>query len=199
MQMKVVFISGSPSVKSRSTVLLTQVARELAAKGVATEFFSIRDFAPEDLIHANFAADSLLELIAAIEQSSALVIGTPVYKASFSGALKTLLDLLPERALQGKTVLTCVTGGTASHMLAVDYALKPVLSALKASEILDGVFATDQQVHYGQQGLPDYVDDRIAARLDGVTDQLYAALLRHAPAIEPQTLGNCLRQARFSI
>jgi hypothetical protein len=58
-----------------------------------------------------------------------------VYKASFSGALKTLLDLFPERALEGKVVLPFATGGTIAHMLAVDYALKPVLSALKAQEI----------------------------------------------------------------
>ncbi len=57
-------------------------------------------------------------------------------------ALKTLLDLLPERALQGKVVLPLATCGcTLAHLLAVDHALKPVLSALKAQEILHGVFA----------------------------------------------------------
>ncbi len=63
----------------------------------------------------------------------------------FSGALKTLLDLLPERALEGKIVLPLATGGTIAHMLAVDYALKPVLNALKAQEILHGVFADDSR------------------------------------------------------
>ncbi len=42
-------------------------------------------------------------------------------------------------------VLPLATGGTVAHMLAVDYALKPVLSALKAQEILHGVFADDSQ------------------------------------------------------
>ena len=54
--------------------------------------------------------------------------------------------MLPERALQGKVVLPLATGGTVAHLLAVDYALKPVLSALKAQEILHGVFADDSQV-----------------------------------------------------
>ncbi|MCS5931537.1 hypothetical protein LNQ03_06255 [Klebsiella pneumoniae subsp. pneumoniae] len=36
-------------------------------------------------------------------------------------------------------VLPLATGGTIAHMLAVDYALKPVLNALKAQEILHGV------------------------------------------------------------
>lgn len=36
-------------------------------------------------------------------------------------------------------------------MLAVDYALKPVLSALKAQEILQGVFADDSQIILNDQ------------------------------------------------
>ncbi|MCS5807723.1 hypothetical protein LNO89_06375 [Klebsiella pneumoniae subsp. pneumoniae] len=43
-------------------------------------------------------------------------------------------------------MLPLATGGTIAHMLAVDYALKPVLNALKAQEILHGVFADDSQV-----------------------------------------------------
>lgn len=43
-------------------------------------------------------------------------------------------------------VLPLATGGTVAHLLAVDYALKPVLSTLKAQEILHGVFADDSQV-----------------------------------------------------
>jgi NAD(P)H-dependent FMN reductase len=43
-------------------------------------------------------------------------------------------------------VLPLATGGTVAHLLAVDYALKPVLNALKAQEILHGVFADDSQV-----------------------------------------------------
>ena len=35
-------------------------------------------------------------------------------------------------------------------MLVVDYALKPVLSALKAQEMLQGIFAEDSQIAYGE-------------------------------------------------
>ncbi len=43
-------------------------------------------------------------------------------------------------------MLPLATGGTVAHLLAVNYALKPVLKALKAQEILHGVFADDSQV-----------------------------------------------------
>ncbi|MBN0856446.1 NADPH-dependent FMN reductase, partial [Pseudomonas aeruginosa] len=95
---------------------------------------------------ARFDNPALQTLNEQLAGADGLIIATPVYKASFSGALKTLLDLLPERALEGKIVLPLATGGTIAHMLAVDYALKPVLNALKAQEILHGVFADDSQV-----------------------------------------------------
>jgi FMN reductase len=47
-------------------------------------------------------------------------------------------------------VLPMATGGSIAHMLAVDYALKPVLSALKAQEMLQGIFADDSQIAYGE-------------------------------------------------
>ena len=62
-----------------------------------------------------------------------MVVSTPVYKAAYSGVLKVFLDLLPQFGLAGKVVLPLVTGGTASHVLAIDYALRPVLLALGAS------------------------------------------------------------------
>ena len=61
-------------------------------------------------------------------------------------------------------VLPLATGGTLAHMLAVDYALKPVLNALKAQEVLHGVFADDSQIaHYDRT--PE-ISDLLSGRLD---------------------------------
>ncbi len=66
---------------------------------------------------------------------SAVVVATPIYKAAYTGGLKALFDILPQSALRGKTVLPLATGGSPAHLLAIDYALKPVLSALGASDL----------------------------------------------------------------
>ncbi len=118
----------------------------LTAADIEVCHWHLQNFAPEDLLYARFDNPALQTLNEQLAGADGLIIATPVYKASFSGALKTLLDLLPERALEGKIVLPLATGGTIAHMLAVDYALKPVLNALKAQEILHGVFADDSQV-----------------------------------------------------
>ena len=57
------------------------------------------------------------------------------------------------------------TGGSLAHLLALDYALKPVLSALGARDILDGVFATDAQLVSDGKG--NYTADAaLATRLE---------------------------------
>jgi FMN reductase len=61
-----------------------------------------------------------------------VVVATPVYKAAYSGLLKVFLDVLPQTALKGKLVLPLATGGSPHHMLALDYALRPVLQSLGA-------------------------------------------------------------------
>ena len=81
-----------------------------------------------------------------------VVVATPIYKAAYSGVLKAFLDLLPQDGLQGKQVLVLGTGGSIAHLLALDYALKPVLSALGARHILDVVYAEDTQFVRNEQG-----------------------------------------------
>ncbi|MCT8152809.1 NADPH-dependent FMN reductase, partial [Klebsiella aerogenes] len=130
----------------------------------------------EDLLYARFDNPALHTLNEQLAGADGLIIATPVYKASFSGALKTLLDLLPERALEGKIVLPLATGGTIAHMLAVDYALKPVLNALKAQEILHGVFADDSQVT-DYQHKPQFTPN-LQNRLDQALETFWQALNR---------------------
>ncbi|WP_258055424.1 NAD(P)-binding domain-containing protein, partial [Pseudomonas aeruginosa] len=62
-------------------------------------------------------------------------------KVAEAAAAKGLLALVPDRAREHQGVLPFATGGSSAHMRAVDYALKPVLAALKAQEVLHGVFA----------------------------------------------------------
>ncbi|CAO97163.1 NADPH-dependent FMN reductase [Erwinia tasmaniensis] len=174
--MRIITLAGSPRSPSRSTALLTLCQQALERRSVEVIPWNLHDFLPEDLLYARFDTPALRALTQDLLSADGVIIATPVYKASFSGALKTLLDLLPERALEHKVVLPLATGGTVSHMLAVDYALKPVLNALKAQEILHGVFADDSQItHYDRQ--PE-LSPVLAERLAEAVDTLWHALAR---------------------
>lgn len=195
--MLVVSLGGSPSQKSRSNVLLERARHWLQLRGVEVVSYQVRDFVAEDLLFARFDSPQIQALQAHVEQADGLLIATPVYKASFSGALKTLLDVLPERALNHTVVLPIATGGSSAHMLAVDYALKPVLASLKAQEMLHGVFADDSQIAYTEQGAN--LAPALEQRLDDALQQFLQALNRRPQPIEPGLLNDRLINARWSI
>ena len=163
--MNVVSLSGSPSADSRSARLLRFVERRLAGRVGATHHLSLRELPAADLLAARAELPALRQAIERVREADLVLVATPIYKAAYSGLLKLFLDLLPTDGLRGKTVLPLATGGSLAHLLALDYALKPVLSALGARDILDGVFATDAQLLPHESG--GYVpDDALVERLD---------------------------------
>ena len=197
--MLVVSLGGSPSLRSRSGVLLERSRQWLQVQGVEVVTFQVRDFPAEDLLHARFDSPKVQHFLQLVEQADGLIVATPVYKASFSGALKTVLDLLPERALSHKVVLPIATGGSIAHMLAVDYALKPVLSALKAQEMLHGIFAEDSQIAYGEGSAAAQLSPALQQRLNESLDLFHSALARRPKPVAPGVLNERLLSARWSI
>ncbi len=162
----IVAIAGSPSDKSKSTELVRKVLDHLEEIGFTTKLLTVRDFSPQELIYgAAQDSQSLKQLTGHIDRASAVIIATPIYKASYSGALKAFLDLLPQKSLAGKIVLPIATGGSQKHLLAIDYALKPVLFALGATHVLSGLYVSDDQVQRDSQGQL-LLDQETELRLD---------------------------------
>jgi FMN reductase len=163
--MNIVSISGSPSQRSRSAWLLQLAQTRLEGSVRDTATVSVRELPAAALLSADSSAEPIRAAIEKLQRSDLVIVATPIYKAAYSGLLKLFLDLLPGEALRGKTVLPLATGGSLAHLLALDYSLKPVLSALGARDILDGVFATDAQLVPHTSG--GYVpDDTLVERLD---------------------------------
>ncbi len=131
---------------------------------------SVRDFPPEALLFGNVKEPALERFLEQVSRASAIVIATPIYKASYSGALKALLDTIPPGALAGKTVLPIATAGTLAHFLALDFALRPVLSFLGARDTLANVFLLESSFRDVDAGLLD--DDAEARFTAGITDLL---------------------------
>jgi FMN reductase len=128
--MNVLLLGGSPSAPSTTWRLLQLLGERLGALGHRMVALQVRQLPAEALLRADPDDAVLREALRLVREADAIVVGTPVYKASFSGALKVFLDLLPQDGLDGKLVLPVATGGSQSHMLALDYALRPVLASL---------------------------------------------------------------------
>ncbi|MEX1031330.1 MAG: NADPH-dependent FMN reductase [Paenibacillaceae bacterium] len=143
---KVIIVSGSPNPASRLTGINNYVEQRLTELSVFSGHLAVVTLPAEDLIFAKFNSPAIIAANALVESADAVIIASPVYKASFSGVLKTYLDLLPQNGLSGKIVTPLFIGGTIAHLLTIDYALKPVLSALGANHFGSGVYAVDNQV-----------------------------------------------------
>jgi FMN reductase len=85
-----------------------------------------------------------------IATADAVLIAAPVYRASFPGVLKNLLDIAPVEALQGKPVGIVAMGGSPHHYLAVDTQLHQVLGWFGALVAPTSVYLTGADFRDGQ-------------------------------------------------
>ncbi|GGT86825.1 MULTISPECIES: NADPH-dependent FMN reductase [Streptomyces] len=170
----VLALSGSPSRTSRTALLAEHTAADLRSRGHRTHLLALRDLPATPLLTADTHDASLARAMSLVAEADALVVATPIYKAAYSGLLKTFLDLLPQHAFAGKPVLPLATGGSPAHVLALDYALRPVLTALGA-QVCQGRFVLDRHITTSPDGAItlDHDDEWQLARL---TDQFARAL-----------------------
>ncbi|CAL9675116.1 FMN reductase (NADPH) [Streptomyces sp. enrichment culture] len=173
----VLSVAGSPSASSRTSRLLRHLDQRLAAQGHDVIPLDVRTIPAEALLGADFRHPAMVEATELFARADGVVVGTPVYKASYSGVLKALLDLLPQYALAGKTVLPLATGGSVAHVLAIDYALRPVLNSMGAAHIVQGWFTLDKDLAVQDDGSLAVAPAATEA-LGQVVDQFSAALGR---------------------
>jgi FMN reductase len=171
----VLSVSGSPSPTSRTTRLLRHLDERLRQQGHEVTPLEVRTLPADVLLGADVRHPAITAVAELFARADGVVIGTPVYKAAYSGLLKSLLDLLPQYALSGKTVLPLATGGSRAHVLAIDYALRPVLASMGPAHITPGWFTLDKDITVGEDGVLT-VAPGSAEALAQVTDQFSAAL-----------------------
>ncbi|MEV7845152.1 NADPH-dependent FMN reductase [Streptomyces cyaneofuscatus] len=181
----VLSVSGSPSATSRTARLLLHLDDRLRDQGHDVVSLDVRTLPADALLGADFAHPAIVEATALFDRVDGVVIGTPIYKAAYSGLLKSLLDLLPQYALTGKTVLPLATGGSTAHVLAIDYALRPVLTSMGAAHVVPGWFTLDKDITVDADGTVTLAAPTAEA-LGEVTDR-FSAVLRERTALQERT------------
>ncbi len=147
MTLKILGISGSLTRPSRTTALLRCILDALALRlRQPVTLIELVDDAPHLFSALGRAqlAGRAAEVIRAVEEADLLVVGTPVYRASYTGALKHVFDLVDHRAFVGKPVLLAATGGTPLHGLVTEHQLRPLFGFLNALTLPTAVYATEQ-------------------------------------------------------
>ena len=112
--------------------------------------------------------DDTASIVARVGAADAVILASPVYRGSFTGALKNLLDHLPVEALAGKPVGIVAMGASAHHYLGVDWHLRDVLAWFGAIVVPTSVYLASSDF---SEGVPSD-----AARCD--LDSLVKAVLK---------------------
>ncbi|KAF1028220.1 MAG: FMN reductase (NADPH) [Burkholderia plantarii] len=104
-----------------------------------------------------------------IESADLLIVGSPVYRASYTGLFKHLFDLVRHDALIDVPVLLAATGGSDRHALVIEHQLRPLFSFSQTSTLPLGVYASEA----------DFSDYAIAS--DALRARLALAIERALP------------------
>ncbi len=142
--LRAVGISGSPSGTSKSRALVDYALRQLRSAGADCSLIDLAHLPADELLGRRPPA-AVAAALASVADARVIVVGTPVYRATYSGLLKVFFDLLPQDGLIGKIGLPIMTGHGPAHALALDHGLRPLFASLGATIVPSGVYGTTEQ------------------------------------------------------
>ncbi len=176
MTLRIVGLAGSLSCPSKTRTLVEHVAHRGAARlGATAATYDLTDLQPGLGLAAtlNDLDPATAATVAVILSADVLVVGSPVYKGSYTGLFKHLFDLVDPAALAAKPVILTATGGGEKHALVIEHQLRPLFGFFEAATLPTGIYAS----------AVDFTEDRPASpallsRIDRVVEQL-ATLFAH--------------------
>lgn len=167
-------ISGSPSTSARTGVLVGHVNSRLVEAGHDVRTLQVRQLPTLPLLTEDLTDPEISAAVTCVLDADGIVVASPVYRAAYSGLVKALLDLLPKRALRGRAILPLATGGSQGFLVAMDYALNPLLASKGADHVVRGEFVLDSRIRpeLGESAL----DESAAIAVSAAVDRFTAAL-----------------------
>jgi MsuE subfamily FMN reductase len=176
--MHVLGINGSLQAGVSRSGAALGVALEAAAKhrGVTVELLDLRDYALDfcDGRAPERYGEDTRRALARVAAADAYVVATPVYRASYTGALKNFFDVIPNDPrgadpLRGKTVGLIATGGGRQHALVIEHQLRPLFGFFGARTAARGVYAVPEDFDAERAPGP-----RLREELSALADEVVA-------------------------
>lgn len=163
-KLNIVAVSGGLNTPSKTESLIQTIVDELAAATeIQLHFIKLSEIGPllGGAIYRNQLPQRVQDDLAAIEAADALIVGTPVYRASFTGLFKHLFDFVEQTALVDVPVLLAASGGSERHALVLEHQLRPLFSFFQAQTLPIGVYATDKDFNPDYQVQSEQLQSRI--------------------------------------
>jgi FMN reductase len=164
-------LSNPSSTRLLADRLTASTVEALRSRGddATVEVVELREHARDlaDNLVTGFANQALRTAVETVTGADGLIAVTPIFSASYSGLFKTFFDVLDKESLVGKPVLLGATAGTARHSLALEHAVRPLFSYLRAITVPTAVFAASEDWAGGGG-----VDRALAGRVDRAAGEL---------------------------
>ena len=144
-KVRIVGVSGSLSVPSRTTELVAAVAREFADPlDASVEIVELGSLvgALAGTNRSELGAEAIAALTA-VENADVIVVGSPAYRAAYTGIFKHFFDFVGQYALVDKPIVLTATGGSDRHALLVEHQMRPLFGFFQALTLPLGIFATE--------------------------------------------------------
>jgi FMN reductase len=146
-KLKVVAVSGGLQRPSRTLVLVEALLAALSEHlPLHIHLIELGQLAPglSRAIYRNQLTAEGEAHLREIETADALVVASPVFRASFTGLFKHLFDLVDQDSLIDVPVLLAATGGSERHALVIEHQLRPLFSFFQARTMPIGVYASER-------------------------------------------------------
>ncbi|MDO6645827.1 FMN reductase [Acinetobacter guillouiae] len=174
--LNIVAVSGGLNNPSKTESLVQAILDELGqATPIHVHFIKFSEIGHllGGAIYRNQLPQRVQDDLAAVEAADALIVGTPVYRASFTGLFKHFFDFVEQTALVDVPVLLAASGGSDLHALVLEHQLRPLFSFFQAQTLPIGVYATDRDF------TPEYT-----IKSEHIQDRITLAVARALPILE---------------
>ena len=171
----VVGVSGSPTRPSRTTALVADVtqsyATALGATPIVIELAPLLDQLGQGPFRGDIGPDARAAL-ETLEEADLIVVGSPAYRATYTGLFKLFFDHVGQHALADKPIILTATGGSDRHALLVEHQMRPLFGFFQALTLPLGIFASER----------DFTEYRVTS--PELLDRLTKTMKRTLPIIE---------------
>ena len=171
-QLSIVGVAGSPTATSSTRKLIAEAVDRIAKKtGADTRIIDVAEVGALQVLDRTNASSDLEGTLRAAETADLLVVGSPVYKGSYTGLFKHFVDLIDYRALIGTPVALLATGGSDRHALVIEHQLRPLFAFFQAQVLGTGLFLTSNDFAEGR-----ITNELIQQRFDRLVSEAVSAL-----------------------
>ena len=172
---ELVAVLGSVTPPGRLRGALEQALARAQAQALVPRLLDLAELriAFADGRPAGELGDDTASTIDLLREADAVLLATPVYRGSLTGALKNLLDHVPVDALREKPIGIAAMGASTHHFLGAERHLRDVLAFFGATLAPTAAYLTNA----------DFQDGRATDAAAGQLDALIAGLARLAAAL----------------